>query len=167
MAKRPTNEPEPQSSRSSLIVLAAGAIVVAGIVGWALTRSVTPAAPAFVEQTQTQTSASTPPIAPTATSTVATTSTATLPPMTTAPLNTQSADERVMDTEQDKRNVPRIAVEDLVGKVKRGEVTVIDVRDQGSYFRSHIPGAMHIPLASIESQLSAIPRGKPIVTYCT
>jgi hypothetical protein len=164
MAKRPTNEPDPQSSRTSLIILAAGVIVVMAIVGWALTRSVTPASPAIAESTPPPITTPTQPAAPM--SATDTTSTSTLPPMTTA-ANTPSADGRVMDTEEDKRQVTRIAVEDLVGKVKRGEVTVIDVRDQGSYFRGHIPGALHIPLASIESQLSAIPRGKPIVTYCT
>ncbi|MBV8520256.1 MAG: rhodanese-like domain-containing protein [Acidobacteria bacterium] len=165
MAKRPTNEPEPQSSRTSLIILSAGAIVVMAIVGWALTRSVTPSVPDAPTLTGTTVDSSTS-VATTAPSSTATSPTGTLPPLTTA-ANTPTADERVMDTEEDKRNVPRIAVEDLIGKVKRGEVTVIDVRDEASFFRGHIPGALHIPLASVESQLAAIPRGKPIVTYCT
>ena len=46
-------------------------------------------------------------------------------------------------------------------------MTLIDVRLKEGWDAGHIKGAMHIPLASVESYLSYIPRDKPIVTYCT
>jgi len=64
-------------------------------------------------------------------------------------------------------SVPRIAPAALREKIDRGEVVVIDVRDIDSYTASHISGAMHIPVSYIESELSYLPRGKPIVAYCT
>jgi len=39
--------------------------------------------------------------------------------------------------------------------------------DAADYTAAHIPGAMHIPLSFIQGELLYLPRGKPIVTYCT
>ena len=64
-------------------------------------------------------------------------------------------------------SVPRITLADLREKMDRGEVVLIDVRDIDSYTASHIAGAMHIPVSYIESELPYLPRGKPIVAYCT
>ena len=67
----------------------------------------------------------------------------------------------------DKKEVPRISAEDLHEKVRTGSVTVVDVRDNASYEAGHIPGSLHIPLASVEANLDLLPKGKSIVTYCT
>jgi len=64
-------------------------------------------------------------------------------------------------------SVPRISVAALKEKIDRGEVVVMDVRDIDSYTASHIAGAMHIPVSYVESELPYLPRGKPIVAYCT
>ena len=62
---------------------------------------------------------------------------------------------------------PRIEPEDLLAHFKAGDVTIIDVRDADAFVASHIPGALHIPLARIDGEVSYLPKGKPIVTYCT
>ena len=64
-------------------------------------------------------------------------------------------------------SVPRITLAEFREKMDRGEIVVMDVRDIDSYTASHIPGAMHIPVSYIESELPYLPRGKPIVAYCT
>ncbi len=63
--------------------------------------------------------------------------------------------------------VPRISQVDFSKRMERGEIVVIDVRDAADYTAAHIPGAMHIPLSFIQGELPYLPRGKPIVTYCT
>jgi rhodanese-related sulfurtransferase len=63
--------------------------------------------------------------------------------------------------------MPRITVTDLRDKLAKNEVTLIDVRDADAYLEAHIPGAMHIPLTRIDGEISYLPKGKPIVTYCT
>jgi 3-mercaptopyruvate sulfurtransferase SseA len=62
---------------------------------------------------------------------------------------------------------PRIEPDDLFAHFKAGDVTIVDVRDADSFVASHIPGALHIPLARIDGEVSYLPKGKPIVTYCT
>lgn len=64
-------------------------------------------------------------------------------------------------------NVPRTALPLAAAEVQKGSVTVIDVRDADSYMAGHIPGSLQIPLARIEGEVSYIPRGRPILTYCT
>lgn len=144
-----------------------GGLLVAGLVGWALTRTVEP--PASVMATDT-----TPTAAALPTETTPADGNVTSAPMTTAQQTNTSAFPAInphVETEHqqtpEKAAVPRMAVEDLRAKINRGAVTVIDVRDQTSYESGHIPGAMHLQLASIEANLSQIPKDKPIVTYCT
>ena len=120
-------------------VMTAGAIAVLALVGWALYRSFN---------------------APVSSNVVA------APSPNTAPIvPAQSATSA--DDEAAKAGVPRISVEDLHQRIARNEITLIDVRTKEGWDGGHIRGAMHIPLASVESYLSYIPRDKPIVTYCT
>ena len=61
----------------------------------------------------------------------------------------------------------RITADELKPQFDRGEVTIIDVREADQFLQSHIPGALQIPLARIEGEIAYLPKGKPIVTYCT
>lgn len=54
----------------------------------------------------------------------------------------------------------------LVKKVKRGEVTVLDVRPPEEYEAGHIPGAVSIPLSDLKKKLSSIPKSREVVAYC-
>lgn len=62
----------------------------------------------------------------------------------------------------------RIPIEDLIALASKGTVTVVDVRDEDSFVAGHIPGAIWIPLSSVDrsvEQLRAL--AKPVVTYCS
>jgi predicted methyltransferase len=62
----------------------------------------------------------------------------------------------------------RIPLEALAALASKGTVTVVDVRDEDSFVAGHIPGAIWIPLSSVErsvEQLRAL--AKPVVTYCS
>jgi len=162
MAKE-RHEPPPTSNNSAMAILVVGILLVGGLVAWALTRTVdvapTPAPEAPLAVTTpltTETAArNTPPVTLTSTPPITMTST---PP---APAIAEH------DNTEEKQAISRIAAEDLRAKVNRREVTVIDVRDQASYASSHIPGALHIQFASLEGMIDTIPKGKPIVLYCT
>ena len=61
----------------------------------------------------------------------------------------------------------RIAFDDFKQQLDAGQITVIDVRGIDQFLASHIPGALHIPVARIEGEIPYLPKGKTIVTYCT
>jgi hydroxyacylglutathione hydrolase len=46
------------------------------------------------------------------------------------------------------------------------DATVVDVRTAAEWSEGHIPGAVHVPLAQLTSQLSELRARQPIVTYC-
>ncbi len=56
--------------------------------------------------------------------------------------------------------------ETLREKMRRGEVTLIDVRPQEEYEAGHLPGALSMPLEKLEELLPALPEDQEIVAYC-
>lgn len=59
--------------------------------------------------------------------------------------------------------VPRT---ELLARVQRGLVTVLDVRPPEEYASGHIPGAINIPLKELEQRLKELPPDQQIVAYC-
>lgn len=157
-------------------MMAVGALLVAGLIVWALTRTVetSPTPAPSVSSTITPSSDITGSIVPPVDSTVSmippsdsaapNAGFTTMPPTATAGITTSSQAPVIQG---DKGEVPRIAAEDLKVKVNAGAVTIIDVRDATSFASGHIPGSLNIPMASVEANLDRIPKGKEIVTYCT
>ncbi len=162
MAKSRHNpESQETSSRGTLAMLTIGALLVAGLVVWALTRTVEPSVAAPLSTAETT--------APIAIETAATsTSTPAPPPATNTGAPSGFNSPLTPPTQSpDKAEVGRISAEDLQVKWKAGNVTVVDVRDALSFEAGHIPGALNIPLASVEANIDLLPKGKSIVTYCT
>lgn len=56
--------------------------------------------------------------------------------------------------------------EELMRRVRRGEVTVIDVRPEEEFLAGHIPGARSIPVGALKARLKEIPKGRAVVAYC-
>ena len=54
----------------------------------------------------------------------------------------------------------------LLERVRRGTVTVIDVRPAEEYRAGHIPGAVSIPLKELKPRLAELPKDQEIVAYC-
>ncbi len=69
--------------------------------------------------------------------------------------------------EPELTSIPRTPLATAKQEIDQGSVVVIDVRDADSYVAAHIPGSLQIPLARIEGEINYLPRGKPILTYCT
>lgn len=62
--------------------------------------------------------------------------------------------------------VEQVTREQLLARVDRGEVTVIDVRPHVEYAAGHIPGALSIPLDELPDRLDELPEGTEVVAYC-
>jgi rhodanese-related sulfurtransferase len=56
--------------------------------------------------------------------------------------------------------------DELLRRVKEGEVTVLDVRPPEEYRAGHIPGAISIPVGELEARLKELPKNREIVAYC-
>jgi rhodanese-related sulfurtransferase len=56
--------------------------------------------------------------------------------------------------------------DELLRRVKEGEVTVLDVRPPEEYRAGHIPGAISIPVGELEARLKELPKKREIVAYC-
>lgn len=65
-----------------------------------------------------------------------------------------------------KDSLEPLSVKDLAERMRSGLVTVVDVRPREEYAAGHLSGAINIPLADIEKNLSKLPRDREIVAYC-
>jgi len=62
----------------------------------------------------------------------------------------------------------RISLEQFVGLAAKGAVAIVDVRGEESFADGHIPGALLIPLGSIDGSVEQLRSlRKPVVTYCS
>jgi rhodanese-related sulfurtransferase len=51
-------------------------------------------------------------------------------------------------------------------RVRKGEVTLLDVRPPEEYAAGHIPGALSVPLPELARQLAKLPKRQEVVAYC-
>lgn len=56
--------------------------------------------------------------------------------------------------------------EELVRRVRRGDVTLVDVRPPEEFRAGHLPGALSIPVADLRARLAELPPGRQVVAYC-
>lgn len=60
------------------------------------------------------------------------------------------------------REIDRHQVQHLVEQGAQ----IVDVMGASEYEQSHLPGAIHIPLAQIAGRAQELDRGRPVVVYC-
>lgn len=60
---------------------------------------------------------------------------------------------------------PSVTVTELDGFVSGKTFVFVDVRDVFAFQKSHIAGAIHIPLELLSEQLGSIPSGKAVIVY--
>ena len=59
-----------------------------------------------------------------------------------------------------------VASDELLRRVKKGEVTVLDVRPGEEFRAGHIPGALSVPMAELKARLKDLPKDREVVAYC-
>lgn len=59
--------------------------------------------------------------------------------------------------------ITAVTAEELL---RKGEITILDVRGSAEYKEGHVPGAVHIPLGYLEDRLDEVPDDKPLVIHC-
>jgi rhodanese-related sulfurtransferase/DNA-binding transcriptional ArsR family regulator len=54
----------------------------------------------------------------------------------------------------------------LLSRMKKGDVQVLDVRPEDEFALAHLPGAINIPLGKLKRKLAMLDSNKEIVAYC-
>lgn len=85
----------------------------------------------------------------------------------------QLATSRLAEVDQvsrayfERRNtMEAVEGDELLRRVKSGEVTVLDVRPVEEYRAGHIPGALSVPVGELKARLKELPKDRDIVAYC-
>jgi rhodanese-related sulfurtransferase/predicted transcriptional regulator len=63
-------------------------------------------------------------------------------------------------------DVEAIGREELLTRLGRGDVVLVDVRPEQEFAAGHIDGARSIPLDELEQRLAELPADREIVAYC-
>jgi ArsR family transcriptional regulator len=59
-----------------------------------------------------------------------------------------------------------VARDSLLDRMREDAVTVLDVRPEDEFALGHLPGAVNIPLDTLERRLADLPGDREIVAYC-
>jgi rhodanese-related sulfurtransferase len=65
-----------------------------------------------------------------------------------------------------KDDVEPVGEEELQSRLRRGLVTVVDVRPPEEYAAGHLPGAINVPISDLEERMNELPRRKEVIAYC-
>lgn len=50
--------------------------------------------------------------------------------------------------------------------LERGDVTLVDVREDAEHAEGRIPGDRHVPLGRVASEAESLDRERPVIFYC-
>ena len=66
----------------------------------------------------------------------------------------------------ERGGVEQVTAEELVRRLERGDVVLLDVRPEPEFRAGHIAGARWAPVASLDELAQTLPRRREIVAYC-
>jgi hypothetical protein len=59
-----------------------------------------------------------------------------------------------------------VSRKELLRRIRRKEVTLLDVRSAEQFEAGHLPGAVNIPIDELRRRLKEIPPSQQVVAYC-
>lgn len=84
----------------------------------------------------------------------------------TAESNLAELDRLVVRYLKAKDSLEPVPADELARRIRKGTVTVLDVRPPEEYASGHVAGAINIPLKDFEARRSELPAGVEVVAYC-
>ena len=63
-------------------------------------------------------------------------------------------------------DVDAIGRDELIARLRKGDVVLVDVRPAEEYAAGHIDGARSVPLEELEDRLAELPADHEVVAYC-
>ena len=67
---------------------------------------------------------------------------------------------------KDVQILPEVSVHELSGRLERGELNVLDVRQPAEWASGHIDGAVFITGAELPRRIEEVPGDKPVAVVC-
>ncbi len=75
-------------------------------------------------------------------------------------------DRLVRDFFGDRSGLDAVGLPELVDRLGRGDVVVVDVRPPEEFAAGHLPGARSVPLPALDAATAELPRDRTVVAYC-
>jgi rhodanese-related sulfurtransferase len=72
----------------------------------------------------------------------------------------------VKDFRKSKFGFETVTIDGLIGKLRSGKVTILDVRPESEFKQGHIANAISIPINELSKRLKDIPKQTEVVAYC-
>jgi rhodanese-related sulfurtransferase len=66
----------------------------------------------------------------------------------------------------DRPDAEAVSFEDLMARLRRGDIVVLDTRPANEYAAGHIAGAISVPVDELKRRLRLLPKHKEYVAYC-
>jgi len=66
----------------------------------------------------------------------------------------------------DRPDAEAVSFEDLMARLRRGDIVVLDTRPANEYAAGHIAGAISVPIADLKHRLRHLPKDQEYVAYC-
>jgi rhodanese-related sulfurtransferase len=66
----------------------------------------------------------------------------------------------------DRPDAEAVSFEDLMARLRRGDIVVLDTRPANEYAAGHIAGAISVPVDELKRRLRRLPKHKEYVAYC-
>jgi rhodanese-related sulfurtransferase/predicted transcriptional regulator len=67
---------------------------------------------------------------------------------------------------RERDSLEPVSAKELLRRMRKGLVTVIDTRPPEEFDAGHLPGAINVPLRDLKRRLHQLPRDQEIVAYC-
>jgi rhodanese-related sulfurtransferase/DNA-binding transcriptional ArsR family regulator len=59
-----------------------------------------------------------------------------------------------------------VPAREVLARLKKGLITVLDVRPAEEFAAGHLPGALNVPVEKLQAFLSKLPKRKEVIAYC-
>jgi thiosulfate sulfurtransferase len=63
-------------------------------------------------------------------------------------------------------DIQQIQIHEAKKKLDQKDCIFVDIRDPGSYYASHIPGALHLHDGNVQEFIQSTDKETPVIVYC-
>lgn len=78
----------------------------------------------------------------------------------------RSIEKIIKDFKQAKFSLESLSIHELINKLEKGRVTILDVRPEAEYRKGHLANAVSIPIEQLGKRLTELPKRNEIIAYC-